>query len=117
MENTLKINQKRQEIWNSIQNRYLKNKVKILSSENSTEKNRKRTTGPENPDVEDCVFKCFKQSRDKNIPIGSPIMTAKAEKFATAFGIQDFRACTGWLNGFNIEIIFLTKQFVVKLVQ
>ncbi|GBM87320.1 hypothetical protein AVEN_53501-1 [Araneus ventricosus] len=77
------------------------NKDKILSSENGTGKYRKRTRGSDNPDVDGCVLKWFKEARDRNIPISGHIMRAKAEQFASALGKQDFKASTGWLNLFK----------------
>lgn len=81
---------------------YLKNKDKILRSETQNKtKARKRTRGPDNPNVDKCVLKWFKQARDNKIPISGPIMRTKAEQFASALGNQAFKASTGWLDGFK----------------
>lgn len=79
---------------------FLKNKEKILSSANDSAKDRKRVRGPENPDVDECVLKWFKQARDKQIPVSGPMIRAKAEEFASSLN-KDFKASTGWLHGFK----------------
>ncbi|UYV62923.1 hypothetical protein LAZ67_2002512 [Cordylochernes scorpioides] len=48
---------------------YLKNKEKILRSESECDKGRKRLREPGNPDLDKCVLKWFKQTRDKKIPL------------------------------------------------
>lgn len=78
---------------------YLKNKDKILGSESV--KNRKRLREPENPDVDQCVLKWFKQTRDKNTPVSGPLLRSKAEQFATELEKPNFKASTGWLDGFK----------------
>lgn len=81
---------------------YLKNKEKILNSVcKASDKDRKRARGPENPDVDECVVKWFKQARDKQIPVSGPLVRAKAEEFASSLGKNDFKASTGWLDGFK----------------
>lgn len=81
---------------------YLKNKDKILNSAiNENGKDRKRARGPENPDVDECVLKWFKQARDKKIPLSGPLVRAKAEEFASGLDKGDFKASTGWLDGFK----------------
>lgn len=80
---------------------YLKNKEKILNCESEGVKGRKRLREPENPDVDQCVLKWFKQTRDKKIPVSGPIVRSKAEQFATELGKSNFKASTGWLDGFK----------------
>ena len=81
---------------------YLKNKEKILNSVcKASDKDRKRARGPENSDVDECVVKWFKQARDKKIPVSGPLARAKAEEFASSLGKNDFKASTGWLDGFK----------------
>lgn len=80
---------------------YLKNKEKILSSESECSKGRKRLREPENPQLDSCVLKWFKQTRDKKIPVSGPLVRSKAEQFATELGKNDFKASTGWLDGFK----------------
>lgn len=81
---------------------YLKNKDKILNSVTKPgDKDRKRARGPENPDVDECVLKWFKQARDKNIPLSGLLVRAKAEEFASNLEKSDFKASTGWLDGFK----------------
>lgn len=81
---------------------YLKNKEKILNSVTKpSDKDRKRARGPENPDVDECVLKWFKQARDNNIPLSGTLVRAKAEEFATSLGKDEFKASTGWLDGFK----------------
>lgn len=80
---------------------YLKNRDKILSSAVQFDKGRKRLRESDNPDVDNCVLKWFKQARDKKIPLSGPLIRAKAEQFARELGQQNFKASTGWLDGFK----------------
>ena len=76
---------------------FLKNKDKILKCN----LNRKRAREPENPDVDECVLKWFKQTREKNIPLSGTLVRAKAEEFAVSLGKNNFKASSGWLDGFK----------------
>lgn len=81
---------------------FLKNKNKIMSTsavENG--KNRKRMREPDNPDVDACVLKWFKQARDQNIPVSGTLVRAKAEEFSRSLGNDNFKASSGWLDGFK----------------
>ncbi|UYV82433.1 hypothetical protein LAZ67_21002131 [Cordylochernes scorpioides] len=80
---------------------YLKNKEKILRSESECVKGRKRLREPGNPDLDKCVLKWFKQARDKKIPVSGHLIRSKAEQFATEMGKPDFKASSGWLDGFK----------------
>ncbi|KAJ8889802.1 hypothetical protein PR048_009306 [Dryococelus australis] len=73
----------------------LKKKDKILNTGNSIRKDRKRTRGPENSEVDECVLKWFKHARDQKIPV----MT---------LGKNYFKASHGWLDGFKSrnQIVF-----------
>ncbi|UYV67566.1 hypothetical protein LAZ67_5001237 [Cordylochernes scorpioides] len=73
---------------------YLKNKEKILRSESELRE-------PGNPDLDKCVLKWFKQARDKKIPVSGHLIRSKAEQFATEMGKPDFKASSGWLDGFK----------------
>lgn len=59
-------------------------------------------------DLEECVLKWLKQCRDKNVPIGGPILQEKAQQFAVELGYKNFRASNGWLQNFKKrnELIF-----------
>ncbi|UYV69059.1 hypothetical protein LAZ67_6002201 [Cordylochernes scorpioides] len=80
---------------------YLKNKEKIPRSESECDKGRKRLREPGNPDLDKCVLKWFKQARDKKIPVSGHLIRSKAEQFATEMGKTDFKASSGWLDGFK----------------
>ncbi|UYV76354.1 hypothetical protein LAZ67_14000142 [Cordylochernes scorpioides] len=80
---------------------YLKNKEKILRSESECDKGRKRLRELGNPDLDKCVLKWFKQARDKKIPVSGHLIRSKAEQFATEMGRTDFKASSGWLDGFK----------------
>ncbi|UYV68882.1 hypothetical protein LAZ67_6001450 [Cordylochernes scorpioides] len=62
---------------------------------------RKRLREPGNPDLDKCVLKWFKQARDKKIPVSGHLIRSKAEQFATEMGKTDFKASSGWLDGFK----------------
>ncbi|UYV67408.1 hypothetical protein LAZ67_5000482 [Cordylochernes scorpioides] len=64
-------------------------------------KSRKRLREPGNPDLDKCVLKWFKQARDKKIPVSGHLIRSKAEQFATEMGKTDFKASSGWLDGFK----------------
>lgn len=59
-------------------------------------------------DVEECVLKWLKQCRDKNLPIGGPILQEKAQQFAKDLNHENFRASNGWLQNFKKrhELVF-----------
>lgn len=80
---------------------FLKNRDKLLSRAEDFDKGRKRLREPDNPDVDNCVLKWFKQARDKKIPLSGLLIRAKAEQFAKELGKQNFKASTGWLDGFK----------------
>jgi transposase-like protein len=66
---------------------FLKNKDKILSNFSSGNvKDRKRAREPDNPEVDECVLKWFKQARDKAIPLSGPLLQAKEEEFSASLG-------------------------------
>nr|CAD7593036.1 unnamed protein product [Timema genevievae] len=80
---------------------FLKNKQKMLSNENESGQDRKRLRVSENPYVDNCVLKWFKQARDKKVPVNCPLLRAKAEHFASELGKTNFKASAGWLDGFK----------------
>lgn len=81
---------------------YLKNRDAILSKlATSGGKNRKRARRPENPDVDECVLKWFKQSRENKVPLSGLLIKAKAEEFALQLEKHNFKASNGWLDGFK----------------
>nr|CAD7438547.1 unnamed protein product [Timema bartmani] len=53
----------------------------------------------QNPYVDNCVLKWFKQARDKKVPVSGPLLRAKAEHFTSEIGKIDFKASAGWLDG------------------
>lgn len=80
---------------------FFKNKDNILRSQSESGQGRKRVREPDNPDVDSCVLKWFKQARDKKIPVSGTIMRVKAEQFANELDKHNFKASTGWLDGFK----------------
>ncbi|UYV72296.1 hypothetical protein LAZ67_9002504 [Cordylochernes scorpioides] len=74
---------------------YLKIKEKIIRSESECDKGRKRLREPGNPDLDKC------QARYKKIPVSGHLIRSKAEQFATEMGKTDFKASSGWLDGFK----------------
>ncbi|UYV71020.1 hypothetical protein LAZ67_8001447 [Cordylochernes scorpioides] len=73
----------------------------LSRSESECDKGRKRLREPGNPDLDKCVLKWFKQARDKKIPVSGHLIRSKAEQFATEMGKTDFKASSGWLDGFK----------------
>ena len=39
--------------------------------------------------------------RDRNVPIGGPVLQEKAQQFAVSLGHANFRASNGWLQNFK----------------
>lgn len=58
---------------------FLKNKDKISNSALSG-KNYKRDREPNNPEVDECMLKWFKQARDKNISLSGPVCYSFGKK-------------------------------------
>ncbi|KAJ8880191.1 hypothetical protein PR048_016657 [Dryococelus australis] len=52
-------------------------------------------------DVDDCAFKWFRQALDKNIPLSGPLVHMKAEEFSASLDKSEFKASTGWIDGFK----------------
>ena len=48
-----------------------------------------------------CIRDRFKQARDKKIPVSGPLVKAKADEFASSLGKNEFKASSGWLDGFK----------------
>lgn len=69
----------------------------------------KRAKRAEFEDVDQCVLKWLKQCRDKNIPIGGPVLQEKAIDFAKTLGHLNFRASNGWLQNLKKrhQVVFL----------
>lgn len=76
----------------------LKNEAEILKRVNEGNLQCKRKREAEFPDVEKCMVEWFKQSRDKNITLGGPLLKEKAEHFAKSLGHVQFKASNGWLE-------------------
>lgn len=65
---------------------------------------------PDNPEVDECMLKRFKQARDKKIPLSGTLVRTKAEEFAVGLGKSGFKASTGWLDGFKERNNFTFKS-------
>ena len=52
-------------------------------------------------DVEHALIKWFKTVRDRNLPVSGPMLTTKAEEFATRLDHPDFKCSNGWLDRFK----------------
>jgi len=63
--------------------------------------NIKKLKSAEFKDLEECVLKWLRQCRDKNVPVGGPILQEKALQFALGLGYDNFRASNGWLQNFK----------------
>lgn len=51
--------------------------------------------------MDEALLDWFKQARTNLIPISGPILIAKAQKFADAFGHKEFICSNGWLDRFK----------------
>lgn len=79
---------------------FLKNKDAILKNSEACG-TQKRIRGPDHPDLDECVLKWFQQTREKRISLSGLMIRAKAEEFALSLGRNDFKASSGWLDGFK----------------
>jgi hypothetical protein len=62
---------------------------------------RKRMRGAKYDDLDSAVYRWFVQIREKKLPVSSFILKEKADKFAAAFGIEDFQCSNGWIDRFK----------------
>ena len=80
---------------------WIKNKEKIMATSDCNNPDRKRQRASNFADVEEALLDWFKQARTNLIPVSGPILLAQAQKFADAFGHQDFKCSNGWLDRFK----------------
>lgn len=80
---------------------WLKKKESIIDAYQQFNPNRINTRYSTFNDVETAALKLFKSARDKNIPISSPMLTAKDEEYAEKLDITNFKASVGWLENFK----------------
>ena len=66
-----------------------------------TGSSRKRMHGAKHEDLDSAVYRWFLQVRERKLPVSSHILKEKAEKFAAAFGIEDFHCSNGWVDHFK----------------
>jgi hypothetical protein len=52
-------------------------------------------------ELESLLATWFKQARGSNAVISGALLREKALHIATRFGIEDFKASNGWINGFK----------------
>ncbi|KAM7309540.1 tigger transposable element-derived protein 6-like [Ixodes scapularis] len=62
---------------------------------------RKRVRDPLYGDVEDSLYQWFLTTRNRNVPISGPILAAKAKKFASLLGRENFEPGGGWIQRFK----------------
>lgn len=79
---------------------YLKNN-EHFSRKLATKKGRKRFRKSKNPNVDECVFKLFKQTLNNNIPLGELLIKVKAGEFGLKLEKHNFKASNGQLNNFK----------------
>ena len=57
--------------------------------------------GARNEDLDNAVHRWFVQVRETKLPVTSHLLKEKAEKFAAAFGLDDFQCSNGWIDHFK----------------
>ena len=91
---------------------FLKNKIQLISAEESQKfhSKRKKLRRPAHEDLDKAVFLWIKQARSMGTPISGPILMAKADSLVKELQIDDFKANSGWLYWFKIRrsLIFKT---------
>lgn len=82
---------------------WIKNAAKIKEAyqQSSFAPERKRMRTANYEDVEHALLKWFTSVRDQNVPISGPMLTAKAEEFASRLNHPDFKCSNGWLDRFK----------------
>lgn len=75
---------------------------------------RKRVRQPENPDVDECLLQWLKQMQDKNIPLDRSLVCEKAEEISKTLLKSEYKARTGWLDGFK-ERYAISFKYAVKV--
>ena len=77
-----------------------------LFEENTTSQRKQHNSGSKYGELNDLVFKWFKQARANNIPLNRPIIQEKAMEFVTDLKFMDFKASNGllesWRSRFSI---------------
>lgn len=69
--------------------------------DSASEIKRKRMTPAKTSDIDEAVWTWYKQQRAAGVPIRGIELQTAAERFATRFQNQDFKASTGWLFRFR----------------
>jgi hypothetical protein len=72
-----------------------------LFVENTTSQGKRHDSGSKYSELNDLVFKWFKQARAKNSPLSGPIIQEKAMEFANGLKFMDFKASNGWLESWR----------------
>ena len=72
-----------------------------LFEENTTSQRKQHNSGSKYGELNDLVFKWFKQARANNIPLNRPIIQEKAMEFVTDLKFMDFKASNGWLESWR----------------
>ena len=78
-----------------------RSKIKDSIEDGKTSSARKRMRGARNEDLDNAVHRWFIQVRERKLPVTSHLLKEKAEKFAAAFGLNDFKCSNGWIDRFK----------------
>ena len=78
----------------------IKNRASIENLED-VDPARKRARTAKHSNVDEALLMWLKQKRAMNVPIGGPLMKAKANELAKELGIFDWEASEGWLHRFK----------------
>lgn len=76
-----------------------KNREKIKNDWKNNDK-RKKMRSATHPEVDELLFKWFRQKRANNIAVSGPMLLMKAEEFAKMIK-DDFKCSSGWLDRFK----------------
>ncbi|XP_032220860.2 tigger transposable element-derived protein 4 [Nematostella vectensis] len=77
-----------------------KNAIEEAFEQNSNSEKRRFVSAP-NDRINDAIWEWFTRCQAMNIPVASPMIQARALKYAEMFGIGDFKASNGWLESFK----------------
>ena len=78
-----------------------RSKIENVDCQPSRKRMRCSTVAEKGEELDEALFKWFKQARSLNIPISGPILLTQADQIATELGIDDFVPSNGWLHRFK----------------
>ena len=87
-------------------------------ADNAADLSRKRIKrSTRNEDINKCLLEFFRRCRDNNIPLTVVIIQDKSKFYADSFGVTDFEASNGWLQGWKYFDLPCISKFQINTPQ